>query len=134
MFYENVKDLCHQRRTNITTLVKELGMSTSMPTGWKNGTIPKSDTVQKIADYFGVTTDYLLRDHSPISASNVRDSVVLQGNTGNNTVSNGDMGSAPSQLTEQEEEVLRIFRSLGMRKKTSVLSYLYELEDGGTKE
>ena len=126
MFYENVKELCHQRRTNITTLVKELGMSTSMPTGWKNGTIPKSDTVQKIADYFGVTTDYLLRDHSPLSASNVRDSVVLQGN--------GDMGAAPSQLTEQEEEVMRIFRSLDMRKKTSVLSYLYELEDGGKKE
>lgn len=31
-----------------------------MPTYWKRGSIPKADTLQKIADYFGVTTDELL--------------------------------------------------------------------------
>lgn len=134
MFYENVNELCKEHKTTITKMSEEIGLSNAAASSWKKGSIPKSTTVQKIADYFGVTTDYLLRDHSPISASNVRDSVVLQGNTGNNTVSNGDMGSAPSKLTEQEEEVLRIFRSLGMRKKTAVLSYLYELEDGGTAD
>ena len=129
MFYENVKSLCQDRRTNITTLMKELGMSTSMPTSWKNGAAPKADTIKKIADYFGVTTDYLLRDASSVDISGVQNSVVLQGNRGNNQVNNGG-----TTLTDQEQEVLRIFRSLDMRKKTAAMSHLYDLEDGGKRE
>lgn len=61
MFYENLLKLCSQRGISLTHLVtKEIRMSVSNVTKWKEGKIPKSDTVQKIADYFGVTTDYLL--------------------------------------------------------------------------
>lgn len=61
MFYEQLTKLCAQSHISLTTLVtKELHMSVSNVTKWKNGNVPKSDTVQKVATYFGVSTDYLL--------------------------------------------------------------------------
>ena len=133
--YERIESLCESHGINITQMCKEAGVARAPLTELKKGrtAVLSAKNADKIASFFNVPVGYLLGT-SPLSASNVRDSVVIQGNTGNNTVYNGGMGSAPSQLTEQEEEVLRIFRSLGMRKKTAVLSYLYELEDGGTAD
>ncbi len=63
MFYENLLKLCNQRGISLTHLVtKEIKMSVSNVTKWKEGKVPKSDTVKKIADYFGVSTDYLLSE------------------------------------------------------------------------
>lgn len=40
---------------------KETGISQSTLSDWKKGKItPKSDTMKKIADYFGVSVDYLM--------------------------------------------------------------------------
>lgn len=61
MFYKNLMQLCRQNKTVPSAVVKELGFSSSMPTAWKKGAVPKADTLQKIADYFGVTTDALLK-------------------------------------------------------------------------
>lgn len=62
MFYENLQELCKENGTSVTVLMKTLGLSTGLPTFWKKGSVPKSDTLQKIADFFNVTTDYLLYD------------------------------------------------------------------------
>lgn len=61
-FYENIQELCRIRGTKATTVCKELNLSTSMATRWRNGTIPNGTTLQKIADYFNVSVDYLLGD------------------------------------------------------------------------
>ena len=61
MFYQQIMKLCMENNISLTTLVtKELGMSVSNVTKWKNGNTPKIDTVQRIATYFNVSTDYLL--------------------------------------------------------------------------
>lgn len=126
MFYENVKDLCGLHRTNITQLAKDLGLSTSMPTKWKNGSVPKSDTVKMIAEHFGVTTDQLL---APSSSShtigNVSGSAVLQGNIGEKiTVHNG-----AASLSDDEAELLRLYRELPVRQRVEWMRYGYELEE-----
>lgn len=59
-FWKIMQKLCLENNTTPSTVVKELGLSTSMGTRWKNGTIPHGKTLQKIAEYFDVTTDYLL--------------------------------------------------------------------------
>lgn len=125
MFYENVKDLCGLHRTNITQLAKDLGLSTSMPTKWKNGAVPKSDTVKMIADHFGVSTDQLL---APSGASNtignVSGSAVLQGNISDKiTVNNG------GDLSEEESELLRIYRGLEMRRRIALMKSAFDLDD-----
>ena len=40
----------------------ELGFSVATATHWKQGAVPRSTTLQKIADYFGVTAESLLAD------------------------------------------------------------------------
>lgn len=62
MFYENLLELCKRKSIVPSVVAKELGFSSSMPTAWKRGAVPKADTLQKIADYFKVTTDQLLND------------------------------------------------------------------------
>lgn len=60
MFYEIVNNLCKERRTTITKMAEEIGLSNAAPTSWKNGSIPKASTLEKISAHFGVSTDYLL--------------------------------------------------------------------------
>lgn len=58
--YDSIKRLCGKEGISPTTLCKKLNLSTSMATRWKNGTIPRGSTLEKIADYFGVTSDEVL--------------------------------------------------------------------------
>lgn len=60
MFYERLQMLCSKKTTDVTNLLKALKLSTSKGTLWKNGSVPKGDTLLKIAEYFNVSTDYLL--------------------------------------------------------------------------
>ena len=66
-FYKRLRDLCEERNMTINELVKLLNLSSGSPTAWKNGTIPRSATLAKIAAYFGVTTDFLLgKEEKPL--------------------------------------------------------------------
>lgn len=128
MFYENVKELCRLHKTNITKMARDIGLSNAAAASWRKGSTPKGETLQKIADYFGVSMDSLLSgDSSTITASGR--SVVLQGNTGNNTVGQGNVSTGCDQLSDMEVELLRIFRKMDMRKKNAAMSYFYDLED-----
>lgn len=60
MFYENLNKLCEKRVIKLTPLLKELKISTGNITRWKNGSVPNSSTLIKLAEYFGVSTDELL--------------------------------------------------------------------------
>lgn len=72
MFWNTLVQLCNQQGTNPTTVVKTLGIAAGSVTKWKNGAIPRGTTLAKIADHFGVTTDYLLgKAPTPVPASNL---------------------------------------------------------------
>ena len=60
MFYEIVNNLCKERKTTITRMAEEIGLSNAAPTSWRKGSTPKLGTVKKMSEYFGVTVEYLL--------------------------------------------------------------------------
>lgn len=61
MFHERLEALCKAIGITITDFsVNKLGVSNSTATNWKKGAVPRSDIVIKAANYFGVSTDYLL--------------------------------------------------------------------------
>lgn len=60
VFYDIVCSLCTEKGITITDVTKALKISKSNVTNWKNGSVPKADKLDKIADYFDVSTDYLL--------------------------------------------------------------------------
>ena len=59
MFYEIVNNLCKERKTTITRMAEDIGLSNAAPTSWRKGSVPKLSTLEKISDYFGVSVDYL---------------------------------------------------------------------------
>ena len=58
--YEIYCKLRDEQGVKDADVVKETGITKSTFSDWKNGrSKPKNDKLQKIADYFGVTLDYL---------------------------------------------------------------------------
>ena len=60
MFWEKFIELCKQANVSPSGVAREIGLSNSAAVKWKKGAIPDSNTLQKIADYFDVSVDYLL--------------------------------------------------------------------------
>lgn len=62
MFWEKFFSLCSTVKKSPNAVASELGYSSGSVSAWKSGRTPKFATLQRIADYFGVTPDYLLRE------------------------------------------------------------------------
>lgn len=60
MFYDNYVKLCEGKGEKPTPVAQKLGCSSSNVALWKKGSVPRSATLNKIADYFGVTPQFLL--------------------------------------------------------------------------
>lgn len=60
MFWNVYSDLCSRNRTSPSAVAIAVGLSNSIATKWKNGAYPSGDILLKIAEYFNVSTDYLL--------------------------------------------------------------------------
>lgn len=57
--FDKIKELAEKQGISLNTLEERLGYSTNYLYSLKKGN-PKSDRLQEIADYFNVSTDYLL--------------------------------------------------------------------------
>lgn len=63
--YEKVQMLCRKEGFEISNLgekVPGLSITRGSISGWKRGATPRAPVVKAIADYFGVTTEYLMND------------------------------------------------------------------------
>lgn len=59
--YSIFEELCRLKNVTPYKIWKETGISRSTLSDWKNGkSMPKADKLQKIADYFGVSLEYLM--------------------------------------------------------------------------
>lgn len=104
--YEIFEKLLKDSGITAYKVSKETGISTATLTSWKKGNYtPKADKLQKIADYFGVSMEYLLTGEE-------------------------DKGVAKRDilLTDQERELLDIFRYLN--NPGELLRYARYLKDG----
>lgn len=60
MFYDVFTSLCEKKGVSPNKALTDCGISRTSTAKWREGAIPRGITLQKLADYFGVTTDYLL--------------------------------------------------------------------------
>lgn len=59
--YDVFEKLCNKKGVTPYRVCKETGLTTSTISNWKAGRYtPKQDKMQKIAEYFGVSVDYLM--------------------------------------------------------------------------
>ncbi len=86
VLYDNINALCSEIGTTPTKFTTEvLKLSSSKVTAWKNGSIPKYEILQAIANYFHVTIGYLF---------------------------DGGEKSSPPELTENEQAIVKVFKEL----------------------
>lgn len=60
VIYIRIKELCAERGITLAKLEEDTGLSSSIIRKWKNNTSPSIDKVKVIAEYFNVSTDYLV--------------------------------------------------------------------------
>ena len=69
LFYEKLQILCKKRGITLSSLVRDLGLSSGNLSKWKKGGRPRAATAQKIAGYLGVSLDSLFQDEvAPVPA------------------------------------------------------------------
>lgn len=62
MFKQNFIRLCSQKGVSPSYVCGQIGISPAAFSQWTDNTIPRKVTLLRIADYFGVSVDYLLRE------------------------------------------------------------------------
>lgn len=62
MFKENFIRLCNKLNKSPTSVCHDVGISSAAYAQWTENTIPRRTTLIKLADYFGVSPDELLKD------------------------------------------------------------------------
>ena len=55
MFYDNFIKACNLKNKTPSAALLEIGIGKSAHTRWKKGELPTEATLQKLADYFGVS-------------------------------------------------------------------------------
>ena len=60
MFWTNFSTLCADKNLSPNAVAMELKIPSGSITAWRNGATPRTKSLTKIANYFGVTVDYLL--------------------------------------------------------------------------
>lgn len=62
MILENIKSLCSRNKVSIAELERSVGIGNGVISTWDKGR-PRVDKIKAVADYFGVTVDWLLEAH-----------------------------------------------------------------------
>ena len=83
MFYDIYSSLCLKKGESANRVAARLGIASGTVSEWKNGRVPQNRTLQKIANYFDVSTDYLLgksdiKEKAPDQGDQVQDKNVVR--------------------------------------------------------
>lgn len=60
MLFHKIQCLCMEKGTNISELERVLGFANATIRSWDRSD-PRASNLKKVADYFGVSIDYLLK-------------------------------------------------------------------------
>ena len=107
MFYDVYCALCEKNGLTPSGAASKIGFNRASVTVWKNtGKAPKQELLLKIADFFGVTTDYLLKGNTDGIAANEAAAEVQPEQTASATQATAaSEATAPCSQNEANEAV-----------------------------
>ena len=108
-FAENINRICKLQGTTLTAFIKSIGISTSKVTAINNGSLPKESEMVLFAQKLGCSVMDFFADEE-------------------------DIQSEPLTHDEDEEDVIRIFRTLSRKEKHAFMSKAYEYEKNRCSE
>ena len=100
-FKENINRLCKLRGTNLTTLIKDCGYSTSKATAINKGQIPTGEQLSKLADALNCSVMDFFADEVDFIAQDGDEQILIEG-----------------------------YRTLSKSQQHRLLAYYYSLKEG----
>lgn len=100
MFIERLEELMKTKEITEYKLTQELKLSKSAVWNWKQGCQPTADKIIKLADYFEVSTDYLLGRESEIGIVN-----------------------SNANLSADQAELLQLYNKMNFKDKNQLLGF-----------
>lgn len=119
MFYETLLSLCKKNNITPTGLALKIGCSNATAAKWKKGSIPNGTTLQKIANYFDVSVDFLLGKDTEKPESN-QHIFISYASEGSNKANELGLNLTADQ-TEKLKEILKRFNKLPEDKQDDYL-------------
>ncbi len=121
---DRIFDLLNKKGKSQTDIARLLNVRPTTVSEWKKGKYtPTVEHCVTLADYFGVSLDYLITGREPRGAPVQQ---IIGNNNSNNTAIAGD--AAGAVLTEYERELLKVAGAFDMRRKTELLNFAYQIE------
>ncbi len=103
-FADNIKRICAERGTNLTTVIKKVKGSSSFVTAINKGSLPKESELIELAHELNCSVMDFFADEE-------------------------DLIGEAIPANEDEEDILRIYRSLPRRDKHEFMTAVYEFEN-----
>lgn len=127
MFSDILVELVHTKGVTMYELSQKTDIPQSLLSNYKNGKKkPALENIIKLADFFGVSTDYLLgRTDNPNTSGNsvIQSSNIVNGN-------NGDHSPLTVTETEQQDEMtkelVKAFQSMSFTDKMEIMNAVLE--------
>jgi DNA-binding XRE family transcriptional regulator len=131
-FSERVRKLRKEMDVTQAQLAAQIGVEPSAVGKYENGTqaFPRVEVLVKIADYFKVSIDYLIKGIQMVPAvennisGTMSNSPFIQANHGG-VIYNGETNK---MLSPEAVELLHIYEVLGGRERLKLLNFAVELE------
>lgn len=130
MIIEQLELLCIRNKEKISNVLKKIGVSPSNAQRWRNGEKMNTETLIKLADYFNVSTDYILGREEKKNIPNnidqsVKDSIVEHNNP---IVSNETKENKEISLNDTQRAIVTATNGLDDEQQARVLLYIYQLK------
>ncbi len=129
----NIKSICKTQNIPLSEMLEKCNLSKGFIYDVeKRNRTPSIDKIMAIAEYFGVSVDYLLgrTDNPKVQTSNnttITGSNIVNGNVENS--SNVNTIARNNTLDETAEQVLNAFQGMTLADKAKVITLIAELTD-----
>jgi transcriptional regulator with XRE-family HTH domain len=82
VFYDKFVELCAKKQISPCAAAEEMGYQRSVVTRWSKGTAPRDATIQRVANYFGVSASFLKgeeqKENPAVISDNEVDEVTME--------------------------------------------------------
>lgn len=114
-FYKNYVELCAKKKKSLSAVAEDIGLSRTSPNGWKKGKQPSDVNIQKLAEYFGVSVEYLRGEENALQNEE--------------KPTNQRIG----ELTDEELGIIEDLRRLAQADQDAILRMIRSLSSSGEK-
>ena len=127
---ERMFALLSERRVSQKQFASSVGINPRNVSSWQTrGTDPPANVICKIAEFFGVSVEWLLSGEEHPHSSYVNNGSV-SGNLGPHTGTIIVRNGGERVLSEECSEVVRVYESLDVRQRIQLLKCAFEIADG----